>query len=188
MRFAVSYAFVLLVASFSCIWATPITVNRDTLQRRSKPDSRLKELGLPEVNGPMTFSLEQTVTSDSISEFRFVSLPGVELTPWKVKKIKEAVRELIERGLHKIGFRKVHPTVEELEKQLPAGIFEKFPKESPSVQVEFQFRFRGVPYNGILMNLVGNNAGEDADRGILYKNGGQIYVGPKAPPAAYLQS
>ncbi|KAF9062172.1 hypothetical protein BDP27DRAFT_1484098 [Rhodocollybia butyracea] len=35
MRFTVLYASVLLVASLNCIWATPIAVDRNTLQRRS---------------------------------------------------------------------------------------------------------------------------------------------------------
>ncbi|KAF9070911.1 hypothetical protein BDP27DRAFT_1505747 [Rhodocollybia butyracea] len=159
MRFAIPYASILLVA---CIWAMPIAVNHDTLvQRPSGSDLRLKELGLPEVNGPMPFSLEQTVTSDSILEFRITLMVSLTLNPATVKIVKEVVTALIKRGLrkHKICF-----PIEGLENLST----EELKKIRKGPQVKFEFRFKGLPYSGLLMG---------SDRGILYRNGEQIYVG-----------
>ncbi|KAF9070912.1 hypothetical protein BDP27DRAFT_1362159 [Rhodocollybia butyracea] len=190
MRFAVPYASFLLVASFSCIWATPIVVNRDTLiQRRSESDLGLK-IGSLEARGVGPSSMAQEAISESrkavISDFLFISMV-LEPNP---EKVKEAVRELIERGLRRTGVRgEIFSPVEGFEK-LPAEVFKKFPGKSSQVEFTFNltYKLKRVSYSGILMDLSGKNTKEDADSGILYRAGTRIYVRPAAPPATYLHS
>ncbi|KAF9061269.1 hypothetical protein BDP27DRAFT_1369814 [Rhodocollybia butyracea] len=183
MRFTVAYASVLLFASFSCILATPIAVNRDTLiQRRSESglSVRATEIVSIEARGVGSSRLEQQKASlnlgkVAITDFVFTAMVAphdsdFETVNAHVERVKRAVKTLI-KTLIKCGLHGTGTQVKDF--GLPDGGFEEI---QPSSQVEFTFKLGGVSYNGILTDLSGQNAKKS---GILYVGKHMVY--PKPP-------
>ncbi|KAF9062175.1 hypothetical protein BDP27DRAFT_1428216 [Rhodocollybia butyracea] len=195
MLFTVPYASFLLVASLSCIWATPIAVDRNTLQRRSRSDlglrttetgpleardrrvSHLKaeefRIGHPVESAAKKGSSESPRVPQKISHFSFtLSIPVVvnpsvkEGSPKMIEEVEKARKKARKRA--KDFVERVCPDFSVDFSEKPEAKVQRFGFQ-PQQNIPFTFSMNGKTY---LARLGSAGTGEGDE---LWKDGTKIY-------------
>ncbi|KAF9069361.1 hypothetical protein BDP27DRAFT_1402685 [Rhodocollybia butyracea] len=196
MLFTIPYASVLLVASLSCIWATPIAVNRDTLtQQRSESDlrSRVMEIGSLEARGLGFNSLSArgdvhaihgradrgepmgARQPKAVKDFKFVRRV-YPVTAVDSGNVASEVENFLGRALPYVIIPSHQTLSEWYQKHADA-----LPASEDYFIVEFIFKLDNMEYQGVLVNPL-KRPEEDGivteTRGILYKERSRVYPPP----------
>ncbi|KAF9058736.1 hypothetical protein BDP27DRAFT_1403798 [Rhodocollybia butyracea] len=146
MRLTVPYASVLLVASLSCIWATPIAVNRNTLiQKRSESDSSTRATTIlpfePRSLGFNGLSARARSTSSETGSYREEANIASSKS---VEKLKE--RELIAFTFTTpVTLRKGNRPEEEMGAIMATKVKNLFERAYPDIKIKEGFHWKVDP-------------------------------------------
>ncbi|KAF9065809.1 hypothetical protein BDP27DRAFT_1469554 [Rhodocollybia butyracea] len=184
MLFNIPYTSALLAASLSCIWATPIAVNRDTLQRRSESElsSRATENGSLEARG-LGFDSLSTVHAihgraphpKVVTDFDFVRRV-YPITVDGARGVASTVMRFLAHALPGVGI----PNHESLSHLYHFGPDTLAPSKQYFI-VEFKFKLDNVEYQGVVMNPTRKIEADGSlteTRGIMYRERSRFYPAP----------